>query len=61
MLFLILTHLLHLALTHSDGVKHALAVERLACGFMTFVKLCELPLLQRGVQNLTWQPHGMIA
>lgn len=45
-----------LDLTHSDGIKHTLAVRR-----MPVVKLGELPLLQRGVQNLAWQPHRAIA
>lgn len=50
-----------LELTHSDGIKDTLAVERLPCGLMPAMKLCELPFLQRGVQNLAWQPHGAIA
>lgn len=44
-------------LTHSDGIKDALAVERVPCGLMPAVELRELPLLQRGVQNLAGQPH----
>lgn len=51
----------HLDLTYSDGIKDALAVERLPCGAMPVVELCELPLLQRGVQNLAGQPHGAVA
>lgn len=47
-------------LTHSDGIKDTLAVQRLPCALMPAVKLCELPLLQRGVQNLAWQPYGAI-
>lgn len=50
-----------LDLTYSDGIEDALAVERLPCALMPAVKLCELPLLQRGVQYLAWQPHGAIA
>lgn len=51
----------NLDLTHSDGIKDTLAVKRFPCGLTPVVKLRELPLLQRGVQNLTWQPHGAIA
>lgn len=51
----------NLDLTHSDGIKDTLAVKRLPCGLTLVVKLRELPLLQRGVQNLTRQPHGAIA
>ena len=47
-------------LTYSDGIKDALAVKWLPCALMPAVKLCELPLLQRGVQNLAWQPHRVI-
>lgn len=45
-------------LAHSDGIKDALAVERLVCGLVPVVELRELPLLQRSVQHLARQPHG---
>ncbi len=51
----------HSDLTYSDGIKDALAVERLPRGLMPAVKLCELPLLQRGMQILAGQPHGAVA
>lgn len=52
--------ILYLDLTHSDGIKHTLAVERLPCSLMPVVKLSELPLLQRSMQNLARQPHRAI-
>lgn len=42
--------------TQSDGIKHPLAVQRQTWG----PELCELPLLQRSVQNLTRQPHQAV-
>lgn len=47
----------HLGLTHCDGIKDALAVEGLVCG----LQLIGLPLLQCGVQNLTWQPDWAVS
>lgn len=49
-----------LDLTYGDSIKHTLAVQRLPCNLILVVKLAELPLPQRGVQNLPQQPHGAI-